>query len=180
MDLTFSDGDIHFREEIRAWLETHAPREQRPHDRRAMREFDLAWQQTQWKGGWAGISWAERYGGRGLSRVQQLIWHEEYGRLGLPGIDACFVGLSHAAPTLMARATDEQKAFHLPKILRGDVVWCQGFSEPDAGSDLASLQTRALSRSVVGRQRSNETLSASTCSACPADIADVALRALRP
>src|SRR6202011_1502277 len=63
--------------------------------------------------------------------------------LGLPGIDASFVGLNHAGPTLMARATEAQKEFHLPQILRGDVVWCQGFSEPGAGSDLASLQTRA-------------------------------------
>src|SRR5437016_1189352 len=108
-----------------------------------MREFDLAWQQTQWKGGWAGISWPKEYGGRGASLIQQLIWFEEYGRPGLPGFDACFVGLNHAGPTLMARATEEQKGFHLPKILRGDVVWCQGFSEPGAGSDLASLQTRA-------------------------------------
>jgi alkylation response protein AidB-like acyl-CoA dehydrogenase len=143
VDLRFSDDDVAFRDEVRTWLAEHAPREQRPEDRKAMREFDLAWQQTQWKGGWAGISWPKEYGGRGASLIQQLIWFEEYGRLGLPGIDACFVGLSHAGPTLMARATEEQKGFHLPKILRGDVVWCQGFSEPGAGSDLASLQTRA-------------------------------------
>jgi alkylation response protein AidB-like acyl-CoA dehydrogenase len=108
-----------------------------------MREYDLAWQRTQWEGGWAGISWPKEYGGRGLPLIQQLIWCEEYGRRGLPGIDACFVGLSHAGPTLMLRATEQQKAEHLPKILRGEVVWCQGFSEPQAGSDLASLQTRA-------------------------------------
>jgi alkylation response protein AidB-like acyl-CoA dehydrogenase len=143
MDLTFSDSDVQFREEVRAWLEEHAPREQRPHDRKAMREYDVAWQRTQWEGGWAGISWPKEYGGQGLPLIQQLIWYEEYGRLGLPGIDACFVGLNHAGPTLMARATEEQRAYHLPKILGGDVVWCQGFSEPEAGSDLASLQTRA-------------------------------------
>jgi alkylation response protein AidB-like acyl-CoA dehydrogenase len=73
-----------------------------------------------------------------------LIWFEEYGRTGLPGINACFVGLSHAGPTLITRASEEQKQFHLPKILGGDVVWCQGFSEPEAGSDLASLKTRAV------------------------------------
>src|SRR5437899_5181322 len=135
MDLTFSDGDIRFREEVRTWLHEHAPREQRPHDRRAMREFDLAWQRTQWEGGWAGISWPEEYGGRGLPLVQQLIWYEEYGRLGLPGIDARFVGLSHAGPTPIVRAPPEQRAYHPPKILQGDVVWCQGLSEPEAGSD---------------------------------------------
>jgi alkylation response protein AidB-like acyl-CoA dehydrogenase len=143
MDLQFSNDDVAFRDEVRTWLAEHAPREHRPHDRKAMREYDIHWQQTQWEGGWAGISWPKQYGGRGASLIQQLIWFEEYGRLGLPGIDACFVGLSHAGPTLMARASEEQRAYHLPKILRGDVVWCQGFSEPEAGSDLASLQARA-------------------------------------
>lgn len=142
MNLDFSDDDIAFRDEVRTWLHEHAPTEQRPRDRAAMREFDVGWQRTQWDGGWAGISWPPEYGGRGLSLTQQLIWYEEYGAMGLPGIDACFVGLSHAGPTLISRASDEQKAAHLRSILRGDVVWCQGFSEPDAGSDLASLQTR--------------------------------------
>lgn len=142
MNLDFSDDDKAFRDEVRTWLHEHAPTEQRPRDRRAMREFDVGWQRTQWDGGWAGISWPQEYGGRGLSLTQQLIWYEEYGAMGLPGIDACFVGLSHAGPTLISRASDEQKGAHLRRILQGDVVWCQGFSEPDAGSDLASLQTR--------------------------------------
>ncbi len=144
MDLTFSDVDIAFREEVRTWLAEHRPRDKRPLERSAMREYDVAWQRTQFDGGWAGISWPKEYGGRGASLIQALIWFEEYGRLGLPGIDACFVGLSHAGPTLMTRASEDQKAFHLPKILRGDVVWCQGFSEPEAGSDLASLKTKAV------------------------------------
>lgn len=75
--------------------------------------------------------------------MQQLIWHEEYARCGLTVMDSCFVGLRHAAPTLIAMASEEQKRFHLPKILRGESLWCQGFSEPGAGSDLASLSTRA-------------------------------------
>jgi alkylation response protein AidB-like acyl-CoA dehydrogenase len=108
-----------------------------------MREFDMRWMHRQWESGWAGISWPSEYGGRGLSVTQQLIWHEEYAHLGLPGIDCAFVGLNHAGPTLIARASDEQKAAHLPAILRGESVWCQGFSEPGAGSDLAALQTRA-------------------------------------
>jgi alkylation response protein AidB-like acyl-CoA dehydrogenase len=143
VDLDFSDDEVAFRDEVRTWLHEHAPGQQRPRERGALREFDLAWQRTQWEGGWAGISWPQEYGGRGLSLTQQLIWYEEYGALGLPGIDACFVGLSHAGPTLMLRATEDQKTTHLPRILRGDVVWCQGFSEPGAGSDLAALQTRA-------------------------------------
>jgi alkylation response protein AidB-like acyl-CoA dehydrogenase len=108
-----------------------------------MREYDLAWQRAQFDAGWAGISWPVEYGGRGLSLTQQLIWYEEYATLGMAPIDTRFVGLSHAGPTLMARATPAHQALHLPKILRGDVVWCQGFSEPGAGSDLASLRTRA-------------------------------------
>ncbi|MCU1615638.1 MAG: putative acyl-CoA dehydrogenase [Frankiales bacterium] len=144
MDLDFSPEQVQFREEVRTWLTEHVPREQRPEEPAGMREFDLGWQRTQWEGGWAGIAWPEQYGGRGLTLVQQLIWYEEYARTGLPGIDANFVGLSHAGPTLMTRATEEQKAFHLPRILRGDVVWCQGFSEPGAGSDLAALSTRAV------------------------------------
>jgi alkylation response protein AidB-like acyl-CoA dehydrogenase len=78
-----------------------------------------------------------------LSLVEQLIWFEEYGQLDLPVIESTFVGLRHAGPTLIARATDEQKAAHLRPILEGGVIWCQGFSEPEAGSDLASLRTRA-------------------------------------
>jgi len=87
-----------------------------------MRAFDTAWQHSQWEGGWAGINWPVEYGGRGLSLLQQVIWYEEYAKLGLPGIDSCFVGNSHAGPTLISRATDAQKADHLPKILRGEVV----------------------------------------------------------
>ncbi len=143
MDLAFTTADDEFREEVRTWLVEHAPKERRPPGGRAMREFDLAWQRVQWDAGWAGIAWPEEYGGRGLSLTQQLIWFEEYARTRLPAIDSRFVGLSHAGPTLIARATDEQKAAHLRPILRGDVVWCQGFSEPEAGSDLASLRTRA-------------------------------------
>ena len=144
MDLAFTPEELAFRDEVRTWLEEHRPREQRPHDRKGIREFDTSWQRTQYEGGWAGIAWPKEYGGRGLPLIQALIWFEEYGRLGLPGIDACFVGLSHAGPTLIERANEAQKACHLPRILSGEVVWCQGFSEPEAGSDLAALQTRAV------------------------------------
>jgi alkylation response protein AidB-like acyl-CoA dehydrogenase len=144
VDLDFTVDQVEFREEVRAWLAEHVPTEPRPHlDATAMREYDLAWQRTQWEGGWAGIAWPERYGGRGLSPVQQLIWHEEYARTGMPSIDACFVGLNHAGPTLITRGSEQQKSSYLPRILRGEDVWCQGFSEPGAGSDLAALSTRA-------------------------------------
>lgn len=143
MDLKFSAEHVEFRDEVRTWLAENAPKGQRPDVAAEIREYDLGWQRTQWDGGWAGISWPVEYGGRGLSLVEQLIWYEEYARAGLPPIDACFVGLSHAGPTLMTKASAEQRSFHLPKILRGESIWCQGFSEPSAGSDLASLRTRA-------------------------------------
>jgi alkylation response protein AidB-like acyl-CoA dehydrogenase len=109
-----------------------------------MRAFDLEWQRKQYEAGWAGIAWPTQFGGRGLPLLQQLIWHEEYARANAPQAGVSFVGLNHGGPTLMARGSHAQQAFHLPKILRGEVVWCQGFSEPNAGSDLASLRTRAV------------------------------------
>jgi len=109
-----------------------------------MREYDLAWQRKLYDAGWGNVAWPIEYGGRDLPLIQQLVWFEEYARTGMRPIDTRFVGLAHAGPTLMARATDEQKSFHLPKILKGEVVWCQGFSEPEAGSDLASLRTKAV------------------------------------
>ena len=143
MDLSFTSEEQDFREQARTWLAESFPKEPRPHGGPEVRDYDLAWQRTQFDGGWAGVSWPTEYGGRGLPLLQQMIWFEEYARTGAPDIDIRFVGLSHAGPTLMANGTQEQKAFHLPQILRGDVAWCQGFSEPSAGSDLASLRTFA-------------------------------------
>jgi alkylation response protein AidB-like acyl-CoA dehydrogenase len=132
------------RRAARQWLEAHVPSEAPPEDGPASREFALAWQKAQAQGGWAGLAWPKDLGGRGLSVLEQIIWFEEYARAGAPSpLNATFVGLNHAGPTLMACGSAEQKAFHLPKILAGEVIWCQGFSEPGAGSDLASLKTRA-------------------------------------
>jgi alkylation response protein AidB-like acyl-CoA dehydrogenase len=104
----------------------------------------MAWQRKMFDAGWAGINWPKEFGGRGASLMEQLIWYEEYAKVGAPEVNTGFVGLKHAGPTLIACGTEAQKRFHLPKILGGDVVWCQGFSEPNAGSDLAALQTRAV------------------------------------
>jgi alkylation response protein AidB-like acyl-CoA dehydrogenase len=144
VDLDFSAEQRDFRAEVRTWLAEHKPTEPRPSDAAGIRAYDTQWQRTQYDGGWAGISWPKEYGGRGLSLLEQLIWYEEYGRAGLRSMDSTFVGLNHAGPTLIQCATPEQKAAHLLPILRGDVLWCQGFSEPEAGSDLASLRTRAV------------------------------------
>jgi alkylation response protein AidB-like acyl-CoA dehydrogenase len=132
-----------FRAEARRWLEANVPSERPPEDGPASRDYVLAWQKTQAAGGWAGIAWPKEVGGRGLSVLEQIVWFEEYARAGAPSpLNASFVGLNHAGPTLIACGTPEQKAFHLPRILAGEVIWCQGFSEPGAGSDLASLRTR--------------------------------------
>ncbi len=144
MNLDFSREDESFRQEIREWLTTNVPKEKTPPLSPAKRAFDLAWQRKMYDGGWAGINWPKEYGGCGLSTIRQMIWHEEYARAEAPQIGVCFVGINHGGPTLIARASEQQKAFHLPKILKGEVVWCQGFSEPGAGSDLASLRTRAV------------------------------------
>ena len=143
MNLDLTAEELSFREEVRSWLADNVPSQPRPRDGVAAREHDLAWQARQYQGGWAGINWPTEYGGRGLSTVEQLLWYEEYARAGAPDdVNCCFVGNKHGGPTLILHGTDEQKAIHLPAILRGEVVWCQGFSEPGAGSDLASLRTR--------------------------------------
>jgi alkylation response protein AidB-like acyl-CoA dehydrogenase len=144
INLDFSVQDEQFRREVRLWLKENAPCEHRPADGREMRDFDLAWQRRQFDGGWAGIAWPREYGGRGLTTIQQLIWHQEYARAGAPYIGVNFVGQLHGGPTLIAKGSEEQKQAHLPRILRGEEVWCQGFSEPGSGSDLASLSTRGV------------------------------------
>lgn len=144
MECAETDQLKHFREEVRDWLRTNKPREERPHDFQGQIEFDRAWQRTQFDGGWAGISWPREVSGRGLLPSQQLIWCEEYVAAHCPVVhDSFWLALNHAGPTIMVRGTDEQKNFHLPRILRGEASWCQGFSEPNAGSDLASLRTKA-------------------------------------
>lgn len=145
MDITFTPEEERFRAQARAWLAENAPKTQPPeHDLKARREFDLAWQRRMFDAGYAGISWPKEYGGRGASLMEQLIWYEEFARSGAHDPSTLFVGLNHGGPTLIARGSEAQKAFHLPKILRGEVIWCQGFSEPGAGSDLAGLSTRAV------------------------------------
>jgi len=145
MDLEFTLEERSFREEVRTWLEENKPSEPRPKsDDLAQRDFDLTWQRTLYDNGWAGIAWPKAYGGRELGTIAQLIWFEEYAKAKAPYLGANFVGINHGGPTLIARATEEQKKYHLPKILKGEVVWCQGFSEPGSGSDLASLSTKAV------------------------------------
>ncbi|WP_374283022.1 acyl-CoA dehydrogenase family protein [Novosphingobium sp.] len=143
MDILFSPEEQSFREECRDWLHANVPAERRPMDAAEAIAFDKAWQRRLFDAGWAGINWPVEYGGRGLSIVQQVIWLEEYAKAHAPWIGANFVGINHGGPTLILNASEAQKEYHLPRILRGEAIWCQGFSEPGAGSDLAGIKTRA-------------------------------------
>ena len=147
MDLRYSDRDEKFRAEFRVWLAEEVPRYGEappPGDWPARRAYDCGWQRRMYEAGYAGVGWPEEYGGRGATLTEQLVYYEEISRSGAPYIGANFVGVMHAGPTLMAEGSEAQKAAHVPGILRGEQVWCQGFSEPSAGSDLASLRTRAV------------------------------------
>ncbi|HEX5096004.1 MAG TPA: acyl-CoA dehydrogenase family protein [Acidimicrobiia bacterium] len=146
MDLRYSDADEKFRTDLRAWLDATLPSIPPEPSRDAWaerRKWDTDWQRRLYDAGYAGLHWPAEFGGRGASPTEQLIFYEENARARAPYVGVNFVGTLHAGPTLIEEGTDEQKAAHLPKILRGEEVWCQGFSEPGAGSDLASLRTRA-------------------------------------
>lgn len=147
MDLRYSDEEQAFREELATWLDQVLP-DVPPHPDRldwdGRRAWDTGWQRMLFDAGYAGINWPVEYGGRGATPTEHLIFLEETTRRHAPYVGMNFVGLLHAGPTLITEASDAQKAFHLPAILKGEQVWCQGFSEPGAGSDLASLSTKAV------------------------------------
>ncbi|HXZ61963.1 MAG TPA: acyl-CoA dehydrogenase family protein [Acidimicrobiales bacterium] len=147
MDLRYSASEEAFRQELRRWLASSVAAYGPPPpqvDWPARRTYDLGWQRLLFEAGYAGVDWPVEGGGRGASPIEQLIFKEECERAGAPYVGVNFVGLLHAGPTVIAEGTPAQKERYLPGILRGDEVWCQGFSEPDAGSDLASLRTRAV------------------------------------
>lgn len=147
MDLRPSAAEERFRSELAGWLPDAVaalPPKPDPDDWPARRAYDTGWQRTLHDAGYAGINWPREFGGRGASPTEHLIFLEETARARAPYIGANFVGLLHAGPTLIAEATADQRARHLPPILKGEEVWCQGFSEPGAGSDLANLSTRAV------------------------------------
>lgn len=145
MDLQYSEADLEFRASARAWLKANVPQHSRPAEGFAAAQFDRDWQRKLHDHGWAGVAWPKEYGGLGLSGLRQVIWYEELARAHAPHhINTTYVAMMHAGPTVIARGTEAQKAFHLPRILSGEALWCQGFSEPNAGSDLAAIKTRGV------------------------------------
>ncbi|MFB7131915.1 acyl-CoA dehydrogenase [Streptomyces sp. NPDC056237] len=147
MDLAYTEAEEEFRARLREWLASvlpTLPAKPGPDDWPGRRAYDTAWQRMLYDAGYAGLHWPVDAGGRGATPTQHLIFLEETEKAGAPYVGANFVGLLHAGPTIAAEGTAGQRARWLPPVLRGDEIWCQGFSEPDAGSDLASLRTRAV------------------------------------
>jgi alkylation response protein AidB-like acyl-CoA dehydrogenase len=142
VDLTLSPAEEAFRDELRAWLEANHPGRE-PEGDEAGFEFRRQWQRTLNDAGWAGVAWPKEYGGRGATLVEQAIFNEEVVRSRTPQM-ANGLGLAMGGPTVLAHGTEEQKRRYLPPILSAEEIWCQGFSEPESGSDLASLKTRAV------------------------------------
>jgi alkylation response protein AidB-like acyl-CoA dehydrogenase len=141
MDLTLSPNELAFRDELRAWLQANDPGRE-PAGDEAEFAFRREWQRSLHAGGWAGVSWPTEYGGRGATLIEQAIYNEEVVRAKAPQT-ANVLGLAMGGPTVIAHGTEEQRHRYLPPILSADEIWCQGFSEPDSGSDLASVNTRA-------------------------------------
>jgi alkylation response protein AidB-like acyl-CoA dehydrogenase len=151
MDFEYAPEHEAFREELRGWLAANLPpdlclddaADDRVAGDRETFERRRAWQKTMYAAGWVGINWPKEYGGRAASLMERVIWDEEYAASRAPVLPGN-MGLNLIGPTIIQWGTDEQRRRHLPSILSGEEVWCQGFSEPGAGSDLASLSTRAV------------------------------------
>ncbi len=147
MDFNYSPEQEAYRMQVRAWLEANQPPPLTPEEKERANE-DLLWERNKrwhkklFAGGWIGLNWPKEYGGRGATFVEQLIFGQELARMNLPmGINV--LGIIMTGPALMQWGTDEQKKRYLQPILAADEIWCEGMSEPGAGSDLAAIQTRA-------------------------------------
>jgi alkylation response protein AidB-like acyl-CoA dehydrogenase len=150
MDFGFTPEQEAFRTELRAWLAAHVPRQSglrhlQPQASAEDLAFLKQWQRKVHDGGWTGISWPKEYGGRGASLVERMIFDQEMAAAGAPAL-LNVLGLEIVGPTIIAHGTEEQKRAHLANILSGEEIWSQGYSEPNSGSDLASLRTRAVAQ----------------------------------
>jgi len=149
MNLNLTDEELRFRDEFRAWLEANIPSGwsgvdvRQPESSQERFVFLRAWQKRMAEAGWVGIHWPKEYGGRGASIIQQTIFVEEMARASAPPL-VNVLGLSLLGPTLIKYGTPAQKQRFLANILSADEIWCQGYSEPNAGSDLAALRTEAV------------------------------------
>ena len=149
MDLRFSDADQAFAAEVRDWLAAHLTGQfavligKGGSQNDEFYDLRVQWEKELHAGGWAGLGWPEEYGGRPATTSQRVLFEYEYAKAGAP-YRVGFQGTNLLGPTLIAHGTAEQKERFLPRILSGEEVWCQGFSEPGAGSDLAGVQTRAV------------------------------------
>ncbi len=151
MDFQYTPEQEQFRADLHSWLEVNLPSElcvEDAMDERVAPDWVTfnkrrGWQHQMYEAGWVGIPWPTEYGGRGAGLMEQVVFDEEYTRARAPILPG-FSGIALCGPTLMQWGTEVQKAKFLKRILRGDDIWCQGYSEPGAGSDLASLQTRAV------------------------------------
>jgi len=151
VDFQYTPEQEAFRQELRSWLAANLPRElcvddptdERVAPDRATFERRVAWQRTMHTAGWVGISWPKQYGGRGATLMEQIIYDEECFRARAPVLPG-YSGINMTGPTLIEWGTEEQKRRYLPRVLAAEDIWCQGFSEPGAGSDLAGLSTRAV------------------------------------
>src|SRR6187401_111917 len=143
MDLTLSPSEEEFRDEVRSWLQQNHPGPEPEAGLDEVMAFRREWQLKLHEAGWAGISWPHEYGGRGATMIEQAIFAAEASRQEAPS-PANVLGLAMGGPVVIAHGSDEQKARYLKPILTGEEIWCQGFSEPESGSDLASLKTKAV------------------------------------
>ena len=142
MDYNDSKEEAAFRKEVRAWLKANAPKKKELRDLNYIQQAKL-WQKRKYDAGWACITWPKAYGGRGASPIEQVIWNQEESKYDVPG-GVFSIGQGMAAPTLMTWGDDAAKARYLPKLASGEEIWCQLFSEPAGGSDLAALRTKAV------------------------------------
>lgn len=148
MDFSYPQEAEQFRKDLRTWLSAHLTRNVIDSDSRRGADDDAfqtlrAWNATMADAGWAAVSWPSDYGGRDATPVEQLIYAEETTRARVP-LPLNIIGMNNIAPAIIQYGTESQKATLLSRMLRADDIWCQGMSEPEAGSDLASLRTRAV------------------------------------
>lgn len=146
MDLKLTADEMRFRDELRAWLQAKVPPPwtgaTHEEGKGPYFEYLRSWQKKVFEGGWAGLSWPKEYGGRGARLIEQAIFQEEWARAEAPPL-INVLGMSLIGPTIIAVGNEEQKKRYLSKILSAEEIWCQGFSEPNAGSDVAGLSTKA-------------------------------------